>query len=123
MSALAAEQTCYDYNELIEIIYISWHHSSSRHTICGTWGYAPSKVDMSQDNIHVASHYALLRKGSYWPPPTQTVIRQRLLWDWPDGLEWSPGCDASDVSGPLCSISIYIKYRVVNSGSAALPLL
>src|SRR6218665_970443 len=68
MSALAAEQTCYDYNELIEIIYISWHHSSSRHTICGTWGYAPSKVDMSQDNIHVASHYALLRKGSYWPP-------------------------------------------------------
>jgi len=54
MSALAAKQTRYDYNELIEITYISWHYSSLRHTICGT-----CKVEV-EDNIHIASQCALL---------------------------------------------------------------
>jgi len=36
-SALAAEQTHDDNHELIEKTYISWHLSSSMHTICGTW--------------------------------------------------------------------------------------
>ena len=31
----------------------------------------------------------------------------RLLCGWADGVEWSPGCAASDASGPLCSIPLW----------------
>src|SRR6218665_1952323 len=41
MSALAAEQTRYGYNELIEITYIYWHHSFSRHTGPMVWNGLP----------------------------------------------------------------------------------
>jgi len=30
-----------------------------------------------------------------------------LLCGWSDVLEWSPGCAASDASGPLCSIPLW----------------
>src|SRR6218665_4127564 len=30
-----------------------------------------------------------------------------LLCGWSDGLEWSPGCAASDASDPLCSIPLW----------------
>src|SRR6218665_3900275 len=81
MSALAAEQTHYDYHELIEITCISWHHSPSRQTICGTWCYALSKLDV-EDNIHVASPLHSSAQVLLLVPHTRTFIRQRLLSGW-----------------------------------------
>src|SRR6218665_859662 len=77
MSALTEEQTYDDYHELINITYISWHYSSLRHTICGT-----CKVDV-EDDIHIASHCALLCKHSNWSP----IHGLLLLCVWSDGLE------------------------------------
>src|SRR6218665_2284676 len=62
MSALIEEQTFDDYHELIDITYISWHYPSFEATICGT-----CKVDV-EDDIHIASHCALLCKHSNWSP-------------------------------------------------------
>src|SRR6218665_1537095 len=101
MSALTEEHTYDDYHELINITYISWHYSSLRHTICGT-----CKVDV-EDDIHIASHCALLCKHSNWPPVHGLFSDSAFSSVWSDGLEWSPSCTASDDSGPLCSIYLW----------------
>jgi len=81
MSALAAEQTHDDYHELIEITCISWHHSPSRHMICGTWCYTLRKLDV-EDNIHVASLLHSSAQALLLVPYARTFIRQRLLSGW-----------------------------------------
>ena len=55
----------------------------------------------------IISHCALLPRRSCRSPNVDCYpIAPSLLCGWSDGLEWSPGCAASDASGPLCSISL-----------------
>src|SRR6218665_2750991 len=49
----------------------------------------------------VVSHYALLPRRSCWSPNADCYpTAPSLLCGWSDGLEWSPGCVASDASSP-----------------------
>src|SRR6218665_3281205 len=95
MSALTEEQTYDDYHELINITYISWHYSSLRHTICGT-----CKVDV-KDDIHIASHCALLCKHSNWSPYTNSAF---------------------SVSGPMAWNGLPVALRLTPVGHVALFL-
>ena len=75
MSALTEEQTYDDYQELIDITYISCHYSSLRHTICGT-----CKEDV-EDFKNIASHCALLCKHSNWSPDSAFSVSGPMAWN------------------------------------------
>jgi len=54
-------------------------------------------------------YIALFCAGGVAGPPNADCYptAPHLLCGWSDGLEWSPGCAASDASGPLCSIPLW----------------
>src|SRR6218665_468659 len=58
---------------------------------------------------------ALFCAGGVTSPPFTDCYptAPRLLCGWSDGLEWSPGCAASDASSPLCSIPLWPQDHIV----------
>src|SRR6218665_191858 len=70
----------------------------------------PSLAPLPTEHCYYSASYliTLFCPGGVAGPPNADCYptAPSFLCGWSDGLEWSPGCAASDASSPLCSFSL-----------------